>query len=345
MYTGIVLVGEGMIRLNNYKITSNIKFTSNKNNKEQKTEQKRYTDPLMKWPARGLAYTNELGAALSEVAPKLGTLLWFPAMLYFGADIYDKYKNEKTSYDPNAKRGTEQAIFQLLASVLLPTGAVITGQKVASVLGVMGKTGLSLQSREEIINFLQGFTSRRHIEKFKGNIDTFKELFKESISTKRDKLIREGRLKNPVRMFGDAIFGKRHPESLAMSQKDRVLAFADKHIDEMFNIYSNLEQNQKPQEFSDKLWNKFIKLKDKYSRDPDYKATALRDAAEDIIKQYQKNKIMRTKILKTVGGFVALGLAINPIDKFVENVIIKRFVEPNLGTVFHQNSATNNQNA
>ena len=54
---------------------------------------------------------------------------------------------------------------------------------------------------------------------------------------------------------------------------------------------------------------------------------------------------MRTKILKTVGGFVALGLAINPIDKFVENVIIKRFVEPNLGTVFHQNSTTNNQNA
>ena len=57
---------------------------------EQKKKDKKYTDPLMNWPIRGLAYSNELGAALSEIAPTLGTLLWFPAMLYFGADIYDK---------------------------------------------------------------------------------------------------------------------------------------------------------------------------------------------------------------------------------------------------------------
>ena len=73
-------------------------------------QSKKYDDPLMKWPTRGLAYSNELGAALSEIAPTLGTLLWFPAMLYFGADIYDKYKNDKTSYNPNAKRGTQQEI-------------------------------------------------------------------------------------------------------------------------------------------------------------------------------------------------------------------------------------------
>ena len=63
---------------------------------KKETKQQQYNDPLMSWPIRGLAYSNELGAAISEVAPKLGTLLWFPAMLYFGADIYDKYKNEKT---------------------------------------------------------------------------------------------------------------------------------------------------------------------------------------------------------------------------------------------------------
>ena len=97
-------------------------------------ENNEYTDPLMKWPVRGLAYSNELGAAISEVAPKLGTLLWFPAMLYFGADIYDKYKNEKNSYNPSAIRGTEQAVFQMLASVILPTAAVIGGQKIASIL-------------------------------------------------------------------------------------------------------------------------------------------------------------------------------------------------------------------
>mgnify|MGYP007008822109 FL=1 len=163
-----------LIRLNNNRFTSNVRFTSSEN-KSENTKDKKYSDPLMKWPARGLAYTNELGAAISEVAPTLGTLLWFPAMLYFGADIYDKYKNAKTSYDPNAKRGTEQAIFQLLASVLLPTGAVIAGQKVASAAGAAGKNGLTLQSQEEIINFLQNFTSRRHIDKFNGNVDEFKK--------------------------------------------------------------------------------------------------------------------------------------------------------------------------
>lgn len=322
-----------LIRLNNNRFTSNVRFTSSEN-KSENPKDKKYSDPLMKWPARGLAYTNELGAAISEVAPTLGTLLWFPAMLYFGADIYDKYKNAKTSYDPNAKRGTEQAIFQLLASVLLPTGAVIAGQKVASAAGAAGKNGLTLQSQEEIINFLQNFTSRRHIDKFNGNVDEFKKLFEESITTKREKLIRETKLKNPIKLLGDAIFGGRHPESLAMSQKDRVLTFANKHIDEMFKIYDNLASGQQPKEFSDKLFNKFCTFKNKYAKDPDYKNTALRDAAEDIIKKYQKNKIMNTKILKTLGGFIALGIAIKPIDNFVEKVIIKKVVEPNLDAVF-----------
>lgn len=323
-----------LITLNNYKFTPNVNFSSNEKNKNNKSSEKKYSDPLMNWPARGLAYTNELGAAISEVAPKLGTLLWFPAMLYFGADIYDKYKNEKTSYDPNAKRGTEQAIFQLLASVIMPTGAVIAGQKIASATGAAGKTGLSLQSQEEIINFLQNFTSRRHLDKFNGNINEFKKQFEESITTKREKLIRENKLKNPIKLLCDAIFGRRHPESLAMSQKDRVLNFANKHIDEMFGIYNNLAVDAKPKEFSSKLFDQFSKLKGKYANDPDYKNTALRDAAEDIIKKYQKSKIMKTKVLKTIGGFVALGLAIKPIDNFVEKVIIKKVVEPNLDAVF-----------
>lgn len=313
---------------NNVTNKSNIPiFGANKNINNEK-KQKTYSDPLMQWPARGLAYSNELGAAISEVAPKLGTLLWFPAMLYFGADIYDKYKNEKTSYNPDGKRGTEQAIFQLLASVIMPTGAVIAGQKAASGLGMIGKTGLTLQSQEEVINFLQDFTSRRHLDKFDNNIAEFKQQFHESLTTKREKLIRENKLKRPLKFVSEVLFGRRHPESIAMSQKDKVLQYADKHIDEMFKIYNNLKENKKPTEFSNKMWDKFSNLKTKYAKDPDYKQTYLRDAAEDIIKKYQKSKIMNAKILKTIGGFVALGLAIKPIDNFVEHVVIKKVVQP-----------------
>lgn len=101
---------------------------------EKSKEKPIYNDPLMKWPIRGLAFTNDIGAAVMDIAPKLGTMLWYPAMMYFGADIYDKYRNNKETYDPNAKRGFQQAIFQALASVAFPIIAVHTGQKGASIL-------------------------------------------------------------------------------------------------------------------------------------------------------------------------------------------------------------------
>lgn len=296
----------------------------------------KYSDPLMKWPARGLAYTNELGAALSEIAPKIGLMLWVPALLYFGADIYDKYKNEKVSYDPNAQRGTQEAIFQLLASVILPTAAVKLGQKTASIMGTFSKTGLSLQSQEEIINFTQGFIGRRRLENYTDKKDEFKNHFKKSLATKRENLIRENKFKKPLRAIWDSLFGNRHPETLAMSKEDRVLSFAERNIDDLFKVYSDLMQNKKPKNFTNKMWKQFNKLKTKFAKDPDYKESFLTDAADDIIRKYQHRKITKHKMLKTIGGFVALGLAIKPIDNFVENFVIRKVVEPKLNNVFKQ---------
>ena len=39
---------------------------------------------------------------------------------------------------------------------------------------------------------------------------------------------------------------------------------------------------------------------------------------------------MNSKLLKTLGGFVALGLAIKPIDNFVEHTVMKKYVVPRL---------------
>jgi hypothetical protein len=36
------------------------------------------------------------------------------------------------------------------------------------------------------------------------------------------------------------------------------------------------------------------------------------------------------RVVKTSGGFLALALAINPIDKFVENILIGKIVSPGL---------------
>lgn len=303
-------------------------FTSKKENSEQQ-----YKDPLMKWPARGLAYTNEIGAAISEVAPTLGTLLWFPAMLYFGADIYDKYKNDKTSYNPSSVRGTEQAVFQALASVVLPTGAVIAGQKTTSLFGKFWKTGLTLQGQEDVINFLQGHMSRRNIAEHKDDIEGFKNSFKTALTNHTKKVKTELRTANPIKLirnFVNSLYFKRKNEAIPYNKN--IMNFANKNIDEMFSIYEQLmnDDSVKPKEFSEKMFKKYKKIKNKFLSDDAYKDTAKSDAIELIIKKFQKSKILNAKLLKTAGGFVALGLAINPIDHFVEHVVMKRFVGPRL---------------
>lgn len=325
-----------MINLTPHIVKNNIpSFGTSKDKKapEQPSQQKqKYEDPLMQWPARGLAYSNEIGAAISEVAPKLGLALWIPAFLYFGADIYDKYKNDKASYDPNAKRGTEQAIFQLLASVILPTAAVKAGQKAASFIGIAGKDGLSLQSKEEITNFLQEFISRRNLSEYMDYPPQLKKECLEQLENKRQNLIRENKIANPFKAFIDYITNRRHPESMAKSQKDKVIAYADKCLDRICELHKDLVANNKPKDISNKMFTRFQKLKETYKADKDKTISNkyIENATDDIIKLFEKKRMMKPKILKTIGGFAALGIAIKPIDIFVEKVIMKKYVAPNL---------------
>lgn len=102
-------------------------------------------------------------------------------------------------------------------------------------------------------------------------------------------------IKNPVKLVGNYIFGRRHPESIALSEKDRVLKYADDHIDTMFKIHKSLMENKKPAEFSEKMWKQFNKLKIKFAKDPDYADTYIRDAAEQVIKKFQKAKLQMQK--------------------------------------------------
>ena len=40
--------------------------------------------------------------------------------------------------------------------------------------------------------------------------------------------------------------------------------------------------------------------------------------------------MMKGNFVKTIGGFIALGSAIKPIDHFVENVLIGKYVGPQI---------------
>ena len=93
-------------------------------------------DPLAKYPLRAFGYSNEFGAAVSAM-PGWGKIaeaaLWVPALMYLGADIYDKYRRGKEGdyTKASASAAVEQAVFQALASVVLPTAAVKMGQGIA----------------------------------------------------------------------------------------------------------------------------------------------------------------------------------------------------------------------
>lgn len=308
--------------------TDKIKDTNISN--ESSSPKNQYNDPLNQWPARGLAYTNEIGAAISEIAPKTGLLLWIPALLYFGADIYDKYKNDKNSYDPNAMRGTKQATFQLLASVILPTAAVKIGQRAASVIGLMGKNKLTLQTQEELHRFTINYIKQNKLRKYADDQDEYYNKFAEKLANHIDETKKESKFKNTTRKIVNWIFNRKQPNAVTRPTPEKIIKFTKSNIEEIFKIREQLVNNTHSNESSEKMFSKFTKIKQKFEKTAGYTGDSTEDAAKQIIKMYQEKQIFKNKLLKTLGGFVFLGLMVKPIDKFVETFIIDKFVEPSL---------------
>ena len=228
---------------------------------EKKKKEKKYVDPLANWPMRGLGYTNDIGVAINEIAPTTARLFWVPALMYFGADVYDKYKNKGNKYDPNAKRAFSQAVFQAFASIILPT-----------VFGHIGQSAFS------------------QLDKYKGN----------KIST---------------------------------NAKEQTLRFIDSHIAE----HDIFKENRN----KDEIINKFINNFDIFyqNKKNNYQEKNIKKQFTNILdncktsaesKKILDNKIFKLKAWKSLGAFTALLLTVKPIDVFVENIIIKKFVEPQM---------------
>ncbi|MBO6273677.1 hypothetical protein J6O48_13005 [bacterium] len=53
----------------------------------------------------------------------------------------------------------------------------------------------------------------------------------------------------------------------------------------------------------------------------------------DSIRNLEKKKMFKNKIIKTIGGFTALAVMAKPIDNFVENVIVDKYVGPQIDNV------------
>ena len=299
----------------------NIKITP------QKKEE--YRDPLRSWPLKGLAYTNELGAVVSGISPKLGTALWVPALMYFGADIYDKYKTDETSYSPSKKRGVKEAVFQTLASVILPTSAVKAGQRAISALSKYSKDGLSVHTKEAVIEKSLTYMQSKSLHTFEDNPSLYAQNFKDSIITMAQDAKGEFKTLSLPKKVLSIINPSKNTSALRFANEEKLGDFAYNQAEKIITMRKELMENTKPQEMSQKLFKKFTQTQNEYKEI--YSADKyLGKAAKSILKDFQNSQIFKNKMVKTLGGFIALALLAKPIDNFVEHIVIKKTVEPGL---------------
>ena len=298
-------------------------------NTQENSKAETYSDPLSKWPVRGLAYSNELGVAIGEIAPKLGALLWVPALMYFGADIYDKYKNQETNYNPSTKRALEQATFQALASVILPTVTVHAGQKIISFADRITKDGLSTNAKEETLNFIHDFINKSKLTTYENNFDLYYEKFNASLKTYIDDVKGEQHSKNIFLKIYNWLFSTKHPEALSYANKEKLMAYANNQLRSLIEMRSKLMNNQRPKDISNNVFNSFCTIQETFKKEFG-EEHYLHKSAKYALKEQLNANIFKLKMFKTLGGFIALGAMIKPIDMFVEQTIMKKVVEPNI---------------
>lgn len=312
------------------RYTSTAAGVSPKSNNSFKKDNKQiYKDPLRSWPMKGLAYSNELGAVVSGVSPKLGTALWVPALMYFGADIYDKYKNEDTQYNPSKKRGLKEAIFQTMASVILPTSAVHLGQKTISGAQRLSKTGLTTQAKQEVFEHSLAFMESQSLHTFVDNVEGYKKGFQNSIVTLAQDTRGDFKTFKPLKKVASLVNPFKKKNAVTFANEKKLIEFSGKQAEKIFAMRAELMENKCPKGLSKKLFKKFQQIQGEYKKIyPEDRYMG--KAAKSILKEWHNAQIFKNKMIKTAGGFIALALLAKPIDDFVEHIVIKKTVEPGL---------------
>lgn len=267
-----------------------------------------YRDPLMKWPLRGAAFTNEVGEALRPIIGNYANLTWVPALMYIGADVYDKYKNNQTEYSPDSRRCLKQAIFQGLASVCLPVFAVKVGQNAFSQFGKFSSDRVSLNTKEHVSKIAEQFIANGKMRAFDGKEDECIKEFLNQVSDSIDYNNKKKSLKNSLKIF-------------SFDSKENVEKYSEKTIKDLINLRKDL-LNPSTEVKAGGWYSKYINaLKSGQTESV---------AVKSVLTNFQKGKMLKGNFIKTIGGFCALALAIKPIDHFVENILIGKYVGPQI---------------
>lgn len=277
-----------------------------------KDAQGQYRDPLMKWPLRGAAFTNEIGEGLRPLIGSSANLFWAPVFLYIGADIYDKYKNDGKEHSPNSRRLIKQACFQGLASITLPLVAIKAGQNIFSLFGLLNKSKITYSAEENIANLAKTFVANGNMRAYHNKeaecTEKFKDIVKNNLEFRKNKNFITKSLSKIQKMLNI------NPEQNLQNYAENIIRDLIEARKSMLNPSDEFKNN--------KLYTNFIKALEA--------GETKSVATKSVLTKMLDSKMLNSKIIKTIGGFIAVGFAINPIDKFVENVVIDKFLGPKI---------------
>lgn len=271
-------------------------------NKKGHKKEKKYVDPLANWPMRGLGYTNDIGVAISEIAPTTSRLFWVPSLMYFGADVYDKYKNKGNKYDPNGPRAFSQAVFQAFASIILPATFGHIGQSAFSQIDKYRGEKISTNAKEQTLRFIKHHAAEHDI-----------------FNTARNK---EDIVDNFIRNF--EIFSKDKKE--AYKNKNIFVKTYDKLL---ANCKRGAIANTEPEKLKAFAKREFTKVLESCTN-------------KEALGANLDKQIFKLKAWKSLGSFAVLLLTVKPIDMFTENIIIKKCVKPQMDYFNKQHSKMEN---
>lgn len=278
-----------------------------------------YRDPLMRWPLRGAAFTNEVGEALRPLIGKYATVSWAPALMYIGADIYDKYKNDNTEYNPDSKRLLKQAIFQGMASILLPLVAVKAGQNLFSLSDRFINDRISINTKEQVSKAAVNFIANGQMHAFDSKDQDCINAFLDRVHNVIDFTKQEKNTRNPLLKTWNKI--ETTILDLLKVNNENLDKYATSTIEDLISQRKSL-LNPTEEFKTNKIYNDYIHNLSKGQT----KNVAIKSA----LTKYQQTKMLKGKTIKTIGGFIALGSLIKPIDHFVDNILIGKVLGPGI---------------
>ena len=137
------------------------------------------------------------------------------------------------------------------------------------------------------------------------------------------------------------IFSSNHSEKITADKLKRIEDYADKNIDEMFAIRKDLLEGKRPANISNKMMRFYENTKKNFAKDKNTIEGYVEDSIKALLKKRQRNRLFKTKLWSSLGGFVVLGSCIELGDRFVEKYIMKKYVGPYIDNIDFGNNQYN----